>query len=62
MVRRRPTEAFSANIFFRSLPAFAACFLEMNEVYWELSLTKVIFMVLSFFYIKVIFMWPRGCS
>ena len=60
MVRRRPTEAFSANIFFRSLPAFATCFLQMNEVYWELGLTKVIFMVLSYFYIKA--MWPHGCS
>ena len=45
--------------FLRCLQAFATCFLEMNEVYWELSL---IFMVLSYVYIKAIFMWPRGCS
>ena len=48
--------------FLRCLQAFATCFLEMNEVYWELSLVKVIFMVLSYVYIRAIFMWPRGCS
>ena len=32
---RRATGAFSANCL-RLLPAFAACFLELNDVYWKL--------------------------
>ena len=37
---RRATGAFSANCL-RLLPAFAACFLELNDVYWELRSTNV---------------------
>ena len=29
----------------RSLPAFAGCFLELNDVYWVLSSTNVFFKV-----------------
>ena len=34
----------------RSLPAFAGCFLELNDVYWVLSSTNVFFKVLTHFY------------
>ena len=33
----------------RSLPAFAGCFLELNEVYWELRSTNVFFKVSRYF-------------
>ena len=33
----------------RSLRAFAACFLELNDVYWELRSTNVFFKVSRYF-------------
>ena len=38
------TEAFSVNRL-RSIRAFAGCFLELNDVYWELRSTNVFFKV-----------------
>ena len=34
----------------RSLPAFARCFLELNDVYWVLRSTNVFFKVSGYFY------------
>ena len=34
----------------RSLPAFAGCFLELNDVYWVLRSTNVFFKVSRHFY------------
>ena len=45
----RATEAFSANRL-RLLPAFAACFLELLDVCWELRPTNVFFTVSRNFY------------
>ena len=39
-VRWSATETFSVNCL-RSLPAFACCFLELNDVYWVLRSTNV---------------------
>ena len=44
MVCSSATEAFSVNCL-RSLRAFASCFLELNDVYWELCSTNVFFKV-----------------
>ena len=43
------TEAFSVNCL-RSLPAFAGCFLELNDVYWVLRSTSVFVKVSRHFY------------
>ena len=43
------TEAFSVN-WVRSVPAFAGCFLELNDVYWVLHSTNVFFKVSLYFY------------
>ena len=45
---RGTTEAFSVNCL-RSLPAFAGCFLELNDVYYELRSTNVVFKVSRYF-------------
>ena len=42
------TEAFSVNSL-RSLRAFAGCFLELNDVYWELRSTNVFLKVSRYF-------------
>ena len=34
----------------RSLPAFAGCFLELNDLYWVLRSTKVFFKLSAHFY------------
>ena len=34
----------------RSVPAFASCFLELNDVYWVLRSTNVFFNVSWYFY------------
>ena len=34
----------------RSVPAFAACFLELNDVYWVLHSTNMFFKVSRYFY------------
>ena len=34
----------------RSVPAFAGCFLELNDVYWVLRSTNVFFKVSRYFY------------
>ena len=34
----------------RSVPAFAGCFLELNDVYWVLRSTNVLFKVSLYFY------------
>ena len=41
---RGSTEAFSA------VPAFAGCFLELNDVYWMLRSSNVFFKVSRYFY------------
>jgi len=43
------SEAFFVNCL-RSLPAFAGCFLELNDVYWVLRSTNVFFKVSRHFY------------
>ena len=43
------TEAFSVNCL-RSVPAFAGCFLELNDVYWMLRSTNMFFKVSRYFY------------
>ena len=43
------TEAFSVNCL-RSVPAFAGCFLELNDVYWVLRSTDMFFKVSRYFY------------
>ena len=43
------TEAFSVN-WVRSVPAFAGCFLELNDVYWVLRSTNMFFKVSRYFY------------
>ena len=43
------TEAFSVNCL-RSVPAFAGCFLELNDVYWVLRSTNMFFKVSRYFY------------
>ena len=43
------TEAFSMNCL-RSVPAFAGCFLELNDVYWVLHSKNVFFKVSWYFY------------
>ena len=43
------TEAFSVNCL-RSIPAFAGCFLELNDVYWVLHSTNMFFKVSRYFY------------
>ena len=43
------TEAFSVNCL-RSVPAFAGCFLELNDVYWVLHSTNMFFKVSRYFY------------
>ena len=45
----RATEVFSVN-WFRSVPAFAGCFLELNDVYWVLRSTNMFFKVSRYFY------------
>ena len=45
----RATEAFSVNCL-RSVPAFAGCFLELNDVYWVLRSTNMFFKVSRYFY------------
>ena len=35
---------------FTSLPAFTGCFLELNDVYWELHSTNMFFKVSRYFY------------
>ena len=45
----RATEAFSVN-WLRSVPAFAGCFLELNDVYWVLRSTNMFFKVSRYFY------------
>ena len=47
--------AFSVNCLC-SLPAFAGCFLEMNDVYWELRSTNVFLKVSRYFYDESEFM------
>ena len=42
-------EAFSVNCL-RSVPAFAGCFLELNDVYWVLRSSNVFFKVSWYFY------------
>ena len=42
------TEAFSVNCL-RSVPAFAGCFLELNDVYWVLRSTNMFFKVSRYF-------------
>ena len=37
-------------LFIRSVPAFASCFLERNDVYWVLRSTNVFFNVSWYFY------------
>ena len=34
----------------RSVPAFAGCFLELNDVYWVLRSTSMFFRVSRYFY------------
>ena len=34
----------------RSVPAFAGCFLELNDVYWVLRSTSMLFRVSRYFY------------
>ena len=34
----------------RSVPAFAGCFLELNDVYWVLHSTNMFLKVLRYFY------------
>ena len=41
-------EAFSVN-YLRSVPAFAGCFLELNDVYWMLRSTNMFFKVSRYF-------------
>ena len=48
-VPQRTTEAFSVNCL-RSVPAFASCFLELNDVYWVLRSTNVFFNASWYFY------------
>ena len=48
---RGTTEAFSVNCL-RSVPAFASCFLELNDVYWVLRSTNVFFNGSWYFYDK----------
>ena len=43
------TEVFAVNCL-RSVPAFAGCFLELNDVYWVLRSTNMFFKVLRYFY------------
>ena len=43
------TEAFSVNCL-RSVPAFAGCFLELNDIYWMLRSTNMFFKVSRYFY------------
>ena len=43
------TEAFSVNCL-RSVPAFAGCFLELNDVYWVLRSTNLFLNVSRYFY------------
>ena len=45
---RGTTEAFSVNCL-RPLRAFAGYFLELNDVYWELRSTNVLFKVSRYF-------------
>ena len=46
---RGSTEAFSVNCL-RSVPAFAGCFLDLNDVYWALRSTNMFFKVSRCFY------------
>ena len=46
---RSATEAFSLNCL-RSVPEFAGCFLELNDVYWVLRSTNVFFNVKWYFH------------
>ena len=48
-VPQRVTEAFSVNCL-RSVPAFAGCFLELNDVYWVLRSTNMFYKVSRYFY------------
>ena len=43
------TEAFSVNCL-RSVPAFAGCFLDLNDVYWALRSTNMFFKVSRCYY------------
>ena len=43
------TEAFSVNCL-RSVPAFAGCILELNDIYWMLRSTNMFFKVSRYFY------------
>lgn len=45
---QRAKEEFSVNCF-RALPAFAASYLELNELYWELCLINVFFEASRYF-------------
>ena len=51
---RGTTEAFSVNGL-RSVPAFADCFLELNDVYWVLRFSNVFFKVSWYFYDEIEF-------
>ena len=53
----RTTEAFSVDCL-RSLPAFAGCFLELNDLYWVLRSTNVFFKVSRHFYDESEFIVP----
>ena len=53
---RATTEAFSMNCL-HSVPAFAGCFLELNDVYWVLRST-CFFKVFRYFYNESEFILP----
>ena len=46
---RGTTDAFSVNCL-RSVPAFASCFLELNDVYWVIRSTNVFLNASWYFY------------
>ena len=54
---RATTEAFSMNCL-HSVPAFAGCFLELNDVYWVLRSTNMFFKVSRYFYDESEFIVP----
>ena len=53
----RATEAFSVNCL-HSVPAFAGCFLGLNDVYWVLRSTNMFFKVSRYFYDESEFIVP----
>ena len=42
----------------RSVPAFASCFLELNDVYWVLRSANMLFKVSRYFYDESEFIVP----